>query len=170
MALMIINIAGAGASEVREKFLGKSFDSNRMMTIGAEFALKEAIIKDKLIKFQFWDLAGSPRFGSVRSVYFYGKMGFIIFFKKNNRSSFEDVTPWFEEFEKHNGKPINYFSRDQLVLIGIIQEVEDVTKEEGEKKATQLGMRYYEMNLESGKSINEILYKMGECYIDSWLH
>ena len=94
-----------------------------------------------------------------------GKMGFIIFFKKNDRSSFEDVTLWFEDFKKHNGKTINLFSKDQLVLIGIIQELEDVTKEEGEKLAERLGMSYYEMNLESGKTINEILRKLGEWYI-----
>jgi GTPase SAR1 family protein len=165
MPLIVVNIAGAGASYVREKFLGKGFSSNYMMTIGAEFALKEATIGEVSVKFQIWDLQGHPRYSTVRSIYHYGRMGFIIFFKKNDRSSFEDVTLWFEEFKKHNGKPISQFSKDQLVLIGIIQELEDVTKEEGEKLAKGLGMSYYEMNPESGKTINEILHKLGEWYI-----
>jgi len=167
MPLIVVNIAGAGASYVREKFLGKGFSSNYMMTIGAEVALKEATIGDVSVKFQIWDLQGHPRSKrfKVRSVYHYGRMGFIIFFKKNDRSSFEDVSLWFEDFKKHNGRPINLFSKDQLVLIGIIQELEYVTKEEGEKLAERLGMSYYEMNPESGKTINEILHKLGEWYI-----
>ncbi|MHA2347877.1 MAG: hypothetical protein ACXACP_14240 [Candidatus Hodarchaeales archaeon] len=163
--LVVVNIAGAGSSDVREKYL-EGFRSNYMMTIGAEFANKKMKIRNKSILFQIWDLTGHPRKGNGRTVYHYGRMGFLIFYKKNDRDSFDDVTLWFEEFKKHNGKPINLFSRDQLVLIGIIQESEIVTKEEGEKLAEQLGMSHYEMDLKNGKLINEIFYKLGECYLD----
>ena len=70
------------------------------------------------------------------------------------------------EFKKHNGKPIKFFSEDQLVLIGIIQESEIVTKEEGEKLAEQLGMSHYQMDLKNVKTINEILHKIGEWYLN----
>ncbi len=46
MTLIVVNITGVGVSDVREKFLGKGFSSNYMMTIGVEFALKEVTISD----------------------------------------------------------------------------------------------------------------------------
>lgn len=164
MSLIVVNLAGAGSTDVRKKFLGKGFNGRYMMTIGADFALKEVSIGDSSIKFHIWDLQGSPRPGPIPSVYHYGRLGFLIFFKKNDRRSFEDVPLWFEDFKKHNGRPIHLFSKDQLVLIGLIQELEDVTTEEGERLAERLGMSYYEMTLESGKTINEIFRKLGEWY------
>lgn len=174
--LMKINIIGAGASEVStylkrkrglkervKRYLGKGF--GKSMVLGFDYTLKEAKVKDKSIKFQIWEMAGQPRFRTVRSVHYYGSLGFLIFYKKNDRDSFDDAIQWFDEFKKHCGTPIRRFSKDQLVLIGIIQESESVTKEEGEKLAEQLGMSYYEMDLKNGKAIDELLYKMGEGYL-----
>ena len=166
MKIVLAGDGAVGKTALRERYLGKGFSSNYMMTIGADFALKEATIREKSIKFQIWALTGHSSNEAVNSAYHYGKFGFLIFYNKNDRDSFDDVTLWFEEFKKHNGKPIKFFSEDQLVLIGIIQESEIVTKEEGEKLAKQLGMSHYEMDLKNVKTINEILHKIGEWYLN----
>jgi GTPase SAR1 family protein len=162
--LVTVGFAGVGSSEVRENYLGKGFSSNYMMTVGADFANKNMNIRDKSIRFQIWDLAGSPK--TVRTIYYYGKFGFLIFYKKNDRDSFGDAPQWFEGFKKHNGNPISLFSRDNFALIGIIQEPEIVTKDAGEILAEQLGMNYYEIDLTNVKPMNEILYKIGKWYLD----
>lgn len=69
MKIVLAGDGAVGKTAIRERYLGKGFSSNYMMTIGADFALKEAHVREKSIKFQIWDLAGQPRFGTVRSVY-----------------------------------------------------------------------------------------------------
>ena len=167
MFLIALNFAGLGASEACEKNFGRIYSSNYIFTVGADFSQKEMKIRDKSINFQIWDLAGHPREGTVRSEYFHGKKGIFIFFKKDNKQSFEDTRLWFEEFKIHNGKSINSFSKEQLVLLGIIEDIEVVTKEEGIKIAEELGMSYYELLPESSEPLNGILRKLGERYLDS---
>ncbi|MFW9856300.1 MAG: hypothetical protein ACFFFG_14705 [Candidatus Thorarchaeota archaeon] len=162
--LVTVGLAGAGSSEVRKRYLPKGFSSNYMMTIGAEIVDRKMNVRDRSILFQIWDLAGSPR--TVRTVYFYGRVGFLVFYKKNDRDSFRDVPRWFERFKKHNGKPIRLFSKDNFALIAINEEPEVVTKEEGVNLAERLGMNYYEFDLINVEQMNEILYKIGEWYLD----
>ena len=105
--LMKIVLAGDGAvgkTALRERYLGKGFSSNYMMTIGADFALKEATIREKNIKFQIWDHAGQPRFGTVRSVYYYGCLGALLLFDVTRPDTFTNLENWLEEIFKHNGK------------------------------------------------------------------
>jgi small GTP-binding protein len=105
--LMKIVLAGDGAvgkTALRERYLGKGFSSNYMMTIGADFALKEATIREKNIKFQIWDLAGQPRFGTVRSVYYYGCLGALLLFDVTRPDTFTNLENWLNEIFSHNGK------------------------------------------------------------------
>ena len=105
--LMKIVLAGDGAvgkTALRERYLGKGFSSNYMMTIGADFALKEATIREKSIKFQIWDLAGQPRFNSVRELYYRGSHGAMLVFDLTRRESFTNLYLWIDELLKNSGK------------------------------------------------------------------
>jgi len=54
MKIVLAGDGAVGKTALRERYLGKGFSSNYMMTIGADFALKEATIREKSIKFQIW--------------------------------------------------------------------------------------------------------------------
>ncbi|MHA2307340.1 MAG: hypothetical protein ACXACU_18320 [Candidatus Hodarchaeales archaeon] len=86
-----VNIAGAGSSDVRKKYLGEFLKDYRRLskTIGVA-ATKEMKIRNKSILFQIWGLAGHPRKEETfRTTFHYGRMGFLIFYKKNDRDSFD---------------------------------------------------------------------------------
>ncbi|MFX0087902.1 MAG: hypothetical protein ACFFAU_19780, partial [Candidatus Hodarchaeota archaeon] len=59
MTLIVVNIAGAGASDVREKFLGKGFTSNYMMTIYPEVLKIRVILVQMGVHFVIGVLMGS---------------------------------------------------------------------------------------------------------------
>ncbi|MFX0051359.1 MAG: hypothetical protein ACFFAJ_12870 [Candidatus Hodarchaeota archaeon] len=168
--LIRLIIIGEGAQKIREKHLGKHFSSNYQMTVGAEFAMKEMNIGGYTIKFQTWELLTGLKFKTVRSVYCYGAGGIIIVFNKGRKKSFNEITQYFNEFKKHNGKRFEDFSSDQLVLLGLKDNGNDIrkSKEEGEALAQTLGMKYYEMTVIESKKIGTILTKMGEAYIDQF--
>lgn len=169
MAFLVrLVIIGEGSQKIREKHLGKTINSNYQMTIGTEFAMKEMNIGGYTIKFQSWKLSPGSKFSTVRSVYYYGAVGIIICFSKGRKKSFNEINQYFNEFKKHNGKRIEDFSPNQLVLIGLIDSVNDnrVSYEEGEALAQTLGLKYYEMTVNENIKIDQILTKMGEAYID----
>lgn len=106
MKIVLCGDGGVGKTALRERYLGRGFQSKYMMTIGADFALKEATIDGKAIKFQIWDLAGQQRFGAVRSVYYLGCLGALLLFDVTRQESFENLQLWIKEIFYHNGKGV----------------------------------------------------------------
>ena len=176
--LMKIVLAGDGAvgkTALRERYLGKGFSSNYMMTIGADFALKEAIIREKSIKFQIWDLAGQPRFGTVRSVYYYGCLGALLVFDVTRPDTFTNLESWIEEIFKHNGK-----NEIPVVLLGNKADLRDqfpnhVTDSQAEEYAAKLSertqragfpVRYMSTSAKTGLNVSAAFDMLGNVYLD----
>lgn len=100
MVLLKIALMGDGAvgkTSLRERYMGRPFQSTYMMTIGADFATKNTVIDEKEVKFQIWDLAGQPRFSSVRDIYYRGTTGALLVFDVTRQESFIDTPKWIEE-------------------------------------------------------------------------
>ena len=94
-------LAGDGAvgkTSLRKRFMESVFDGQYLMTIGADFSVKEIDVKmgsEKLqVKMQIWDLAGQPRFQEVRSVYYSGVVGAVLVYDVTRPDSFENTTKW----------------------------------------------------------------------------
>ena len=176
--LMKIVLAGDGAvgkTALRERYLGKGFSSNYMMTIGADFALKEATIREKSIKFQIWDLAGQPRFGTVRSVYYYGCLGALLIFDVTRPDTFTNLESWIDEIFKHNGK-----NEIPVVLLGNKVDLRDqfpnhVTDAMAEEYVAKLSdrtskagfpVRYMPTSAKSGLNVSAAFDMLGNVYLD----
>ena len=163
---MKVVLIGRGSTIIRERYLGKGFSSDYMKTIGADFARKITIIRGKKLNFQLWDLNIDSRFRVSRPVYFTGTLGLIIIFQKSDRDSFKAVLQLFEEFSDYTAVPLGTYPKDCLVIVGITNNNEVVTSEEGQSLAQELGMTYYEMSIKSKEKVAEIFTKMGEAYLD----
>jgi small GTP-binding protein len=176
--LMKIVLAGDGAvgkTALRERYLGKGFSSNYMMTIGADFALKEATIREKNIKFQIWDLAGQPRFGTVRSVYYYGCLGALLLFDVTRPDTFTNLESWLEEIFKHNGKGMI-----PIVLLGNKVDLREqfpnhITDQQAEefadnlsKKTMEAGfpVKFMPTSAKTGLNVSTAFDMLGSVYLD----
>ncbi|MHA2295237.1 MAG: GTP-binding protein [Candidatus Hodarchaeales archaeon] len=107
MTLLKIALIGDGAvgkTALRERFIGRAFKTSYMMTIGADFATYKTTIYGREIKFQIWDLAGQPRFQSVRTLYYRGTMGALMVYDITRMETFQNTPIWIEECFKHSGK------------------------------------------------------------------
>jgi len=162
------------------------------MTIGADYALKAMKIRGNSFSFQIWDLAGQPRFGTVRSVYYYGALGGIVVFDVSNLRSFQEIPFWIEEIWTNNGKgkvPIvivganTYgrkgilmslmkklgFKRDHYVRkkgdINVSDEEARVfTHELSEKHKAYI--KYVRVDLRTGRNVDRTLESLGKMYLD----
>lgn len=106
-----IVLAGDGAvgkTSVRQRYIGKEFKENYMMTIGANFITKKIEVPEghNFVKAQIWDLAGQPSFQEVREKYYKGSHGAIIVFDITRKSSFENIHNWIKEIGRQITTPI----------------------------------------------------------------
>ena len=163
----------SSGKELREKFFGRGFQSKYMMTIGAEYALREETFFGIDFRFQIWHLMSSKRFGAVRSVYYLGALSGIIIFDCTNRDSFEVLEDWIKDLLNHNGKGVIPFvivgnNRDKAVNPAISNEIACRYAEKLSEmtKPYFFNVPYVEISTATGENVKEILQTIAGCYLN----
>ncbi|MFW9991155.1 MAG: GTP-binding protein [Candidatus Odinarchaeota archaeon] len=144
MKYLKISLVGDGAvgkTALRERYIGGTFQSTYLMTIGADFASHKATINEIEAQMQIWDLAGQPRFESVRTLYYKGTMGVLVVYDVTRADTLENVPKWIDECFTHVGKAI------PAVLLANKIDLREadplaLTTEQGENLATEMGSKY----------------------------
>ncbi|MFX0172854.1 MAG: hypothetical protein ACFE9L_13135 [Candidatus Hodarchaeota archaeon] len=137
---------------------------SRSTSIGFDSMLQEMIINKARIKFQNWLLHTNQR-----TVYFYGGLALIVFYHKNDRISYKEVAKWYRNFKKHSGRSIDDYPKDCLVIVGVSNNNEAVSTQEGLALANQLGMAYYETAIKDKRFLEDlpkIFFRLGEAYLE----
>lgn len=165
---VLIGDGAVGKTSLRERYLGRGFSANYMMTIGADFALKQVKIaqgdKVQTINVQIWDLAGQVHFSKVRTLYYKGLKGLLAVFDVTRDTSYSNLLNWLKEIKQ----VIDDTSRIPVVLIGnkidlrIEGEPSHISPELGEKMAQQfsevlsdgkLKVHYIETSAKTGENV-----------------
>lgn len=106
--ICLLGDGGVGKTSLRERFLGKGFQSGYILTIGADFAVQDIVVNGEQIKFQIWDLAGQQRFSAVRALYYKGSHGAILVFDRTRPESLYNLENWKKELFTNVGREIPY--------------------------------------------------------------
>ena len=146
MKVCLLGDGAVGKTALRERYLGKQFSSGYVMTIGADFAVKKTEIDTaegiKSVKFQIWDLAGQPRFNSVRELYYKGSHGGLLIFDITRRDSFTNLTSWIDELYRNSGRgimPIAFLGNK----VDLRDEVDDpISEDEAQEFINQIKEQY----------------------------
>lgn len=150
--MLLIGDGGVGKSAFRRTWLGETFQTQYLMTLGADFASKEISLlysptnEKYTIKNQIWDLAGQPRFKVVSDLYYAGAVGALCFFDITNQESFINLEGWIKSFWDLNGQ-----GKRPIVIVGAKSDLrkdpafkEQVSPENGKlyaKKLTEIVQR-----------------------------
>ncbi|MFX0014269.1 MAG: Rab family GTPase [Promethearchaeota archaeon] len=167
MKICLLGDGAVGKTALRERYLGKQFSSGYVMTIGADFAVKKTRITteegEKEVKFQIWDLAGQPRFNSVRELYYKGSHGGLLVFDITRRDSFTNLNAWIDELYKNSGRgaiPVAVLGNK----VDLRADVDDyVTRDEALKYTENLknkfqfncNIPYLETSAKTGENVDE---------------
>ena len=171
-----IILAGDGAvgkTALRRTFMGVNFTGQYLMTIGADFSVKEISVGEENIKFQIWDLAGQPRFSDVRSVYYSGIVGAILMYDITRPDSYENTPKWLMEIKKHSGR-----GAVPVVLLANKIDLKDkinysISTAEGKALAKAISkyywdqeyyheIPYFETSAKTGQNVEAAFHKLGE--------
>ncbi|MHA2100875.1 MAG: Rab family GTPase [Candidatus Kariarchaeaceae archaeon] len=97
MRLFKIVICGdiaVGKTSIRRRYLGEGFQTNYILTLGADFA----VTNYKDTKLQIWDLAGQEGFQFLLKEYYIGAHAGIVVFDVTNRETLKKLSYWIENF------------------------------------------------------------------------
>lgn len=171
LKIVLIGDGGVGKTAIRERYLGKGFQSRYVLTIGADFATRDDIVHGTAVKYQIWDLAGQERFDGVREIYYKGALGALLVYDVTRPDSYYDAPKWINEFWTNNG-----WSRVPVVVVANKIDLrqacdETISSEQGRiftEKLTKMTSRegfachYIETSAKTGVNIPEAFSVLGE--------
>ena len=152
--IVMLGDGAVGKTAMTTRFTQNFFDSDYKRTIGSDFAVKRLTLQDidAQVTLQVWDLAGQPRFESVRQGFYRGARGGLLLYDVTRRRTFLNVNNWKEEAFKNLIKEI------PLILVANKVDLKDsrvVSTEEGEEFAKKNGFFYVESSALTGENVEQ---------------
>jgi small GTP-binding protein len=143
-----IVLAGDGAvgkTSIRERYMGKGFESDYLKTIGADFASKKVDFDDDKITFQIWDLAGQDSYQAVRRTFYKGASAGLLVFDCQDPKTMMNLKSWLDEAIKGSGNSILvYFVIANKVDLEDERKVsQEMALEFCNRLETETGIRFY---------------------------
>ena len=136
---ILVGDTAVGKTSIIGRFVENRFDPNHEYTVGIEFACRNVILNNKVIKLQIWDTAGQEEFKAITRSYYRSSAAALVVFDITRKESFRNVARWVEDVKNNSNKDVI------LVLIGnkcdLVQE-RMVSKEEAFKLARDYDMLY----------------------------
>mmetsp|Transcript_9275 Transcript_9275/g.29473 ORF Transcript_9275/g.29473 Transcript_9275/m.29473 type:complete len:192 (-) Transcript_9275:1488-2063(-) len=164
--MLMIGDSAVGKSSLLLRFAEEEFTSEHICTIGVDFKIKTIDLDGKIAKLQIWDTAGQERFRTITNSYYHGAQGIIVVFDLSNRDSFDNVTMWLGEVQRHAPKSVRVLlcgNKSDLVAGRV------VTRTEALAFAKSCGIGYVETSAKTDhnvydafKSMAEALYKQSQ--------
>ncbi|MFW9919693.1 MAG: GTP-binding protein, partial [Candidatus Thorarchaeota archaeon] len=159
-------------TSIRRKYMGDSFVSSHIATIGVDFAKKVIEHEGSKGWLIIWDLAGQPTYESVRRHYYLGCHSIILVYSVVDRNSFDNSSKWLVEAHKYMGKlPPTAVLANKIDLRSSREKDEIVTSEEGEKFTRiicdRLGVPavFKETSALTGENIEDAFHELVEMMI-----
>ena len=155
--IVLVGDASVGKTNIMSKYLKNEFKEDSKATVGVEFGAKQFTIDGHAIKAQIWDTAGQERYKAITSAYYRGAKGAFIVYDITRRDTFDSVDRWVNDLTAASDKNIT------IIVIGNKSDLEDqrqVTKEEGEEKATKLQVAFFETSAFSGENVEKAFEQM----------
>ena len=166
----LIGDGGVGKTAIRERYLGKNFNPEYLLTIGADFAMCDETINGKPIRYQIWDLAGQKRFDGVREAYYRGCVGALLVYDISRPESFYNMPKWINELWTKNG-----FGRVPIIVVAnkidLIDHVDSyISSKDGYTFAFQLNQvtepsgfscHFIETSAKTGENISNAFNLLG---------
>jgi Ras-related protein Rab-11A len=153
--IILIGDAATGKTNILSQFINNKFELESKATIGVELSCKTFMINNDKVNAQIWDTAGQERYKSLTKAYFKGALGALVVYDITSKKTFENADKWISDLKNSSDKNIS------IILLGNKSDLEDkrqVSKEEGEIKAKNMGMAFLETSALNGNNI-ELAFK-----------
>lgn len=152
--IVMLGDGAVGKTAMTVRFTENFFESDYKRTIGTDFSVKRLTLDDLKadVTLQIWDLAGQPRFETVRQGFYRGARGGLLLFDVTRRRTFMNLENWINEAYKSLGREIPL-----VVVANKVDLVESraVSTEEAKAYADEKGFIYVESSALTGENVEE---------------
>ncbi|XP_023948640.2 ras-related protein Rab-9B [Bicyclus anynana] len=136
LKIVILGDGGVGKSCLMSRFISNHFDDHNFHTIGVEFMNKVVEVNGKQYTLQIWDTAGQERFKSLRTPFYRGTDICILAYAIDDRSSFNNIKTWLNEFLHYAGVK-NGIEKFPFIVVGNKSDVSSKDREVSHEQLKQ---------------------------------
>ena len=158
--LVFLGEQSVGKTSLITRFMYDTYDRSYQPTIGIDFLTKTLYVKDQTIRLQLWDTAGQERFRTLIPSYIRDSKVTIIVYDITSSASFKAVDQWIKDVKAERGD-----NNTILVLAANKSDMGDrrqVSVEEGERKARELGCIFMETSAKTGYNVKALFTRISE--------
>lgn len=155
--LVFLGEQSVGKTSLITRFMYDSFDNTYQATIGIDFLSKTMYLEDRTVRLQLWDTAGQERFRSLIPSYIRDSTVAVVVYDITNSNSFQQVNKWIEDVRAERGNDVI------IMLVGNKTDLQDkrqVSMEEGERKAQELGVMFIETSAKAGYNVKQLFRRV----------
>ena len=153
--IMVLGESKVGKTSLIKRFTKDQFGGVYLTTVGMDFQDKIIEIEDKKVRLQVWDTAGQERFRNVTKSYFQSSHGLLVVYDITDKESFEKINFWMKNIKE------NAPENAKLILVGNkcdLANERQVSYEEGEKKASNYNIKFFESSAKEGTNVKEFFF------------
>ena len=158
--VLTLGESSVGKTCILRRYVEGQFFKNQLSTIGIDFKSKTLQIGNHEIRLKIWDTAGEERFRNITSQYYKGAEGIILVFDLTKKESFDKINDWMKQIR------VNTQSDEiAIVLLGNKKDIVNervVSFEEGNERAGEYGIKYFETSALDGTGIDEAIQNLSE--------
>ncbi len=151
-----------GSSEVSKKFVTiyteSKFQEDYFDALGIAVDTKKITIDNYIVKLFLVRISSQRKFyrisrARVKEFIKARSSACIIFFEKKDRSSYQDIPKWYEEFRKHA-----HSTQFPIAVVGITSDSEEISTEEAQALTEQfLNCAYFECTLKNRNELEAVV-------------
>ena len=154
--IIVIGDPAVGKTSLINRFIQDQFESEYKETIGTNILKKVIKIKDDIVNFTIWDIAGQERWTDMRQVYYKGAAGALIVYDVSRKITYQHVDNyWYPDL-----KSFVDVKQMPILLIANKTDLENKLKRvdtiQGEDLGGKIGaLKFIEASAKTGQNVEE---------------
>ena len=164
LSFILIGDTEVGKTCFFNRYFRDTFSFDFLSTIGIEKESKLVKINNEIYKITLWDTAGQERFKSLPRKYYQNADGVFLLFDVNKEETFNNVSNWVNDIKENSNLVVGQGGEVQIPLFLLGNKIDSlervISREQGKKLATSLGMKYFEISCKINMNIPEVMSQM----------
>ena len=164
LSFILIGDTEVGKTCFFNRYFKDTFSLDFLSTIGIEKESKLVKINQEIYKITLWDTAGQERFKSLPRKYYQNADGIFLLFDVTKEDTFNNVSNWINDVKENSNIDIEEGKEGAIPLFLLGNKIDSIdrtiSREQGEKLASSLGMKYFEISCKINMNISEVMCRM----------
>ena len=164
--VILVGASGTGKTNIIKALVDKPFEESSESTLTSTFVSKRVNVNNKDYQLEIWDTAGQEMYKSLTKIFLVNSKIVIFVYDITQKSSFEELDFWINTAKENLDNTAIYaiFANKKDLYLN-----EEVTEEEGTKKAEEIGAFFRETSAKTEReNLNQYLDDLTKEYVKKY--